>query len=48
MGTSTSADGFYAVDKDISDRDEAAVVCAVVPDVLHGDVTRVCLDAYSD
>ena len=48
MTKSTSANGFYAVDKDILDRDEAALVCAVVLDVLRADLTQVCLDAYSD
>ena len=40
--------GFYAVNKDILDRDEAALVCAVVLDVLRGDLSTVCIDAYSD
>lgn len=48
MARSTSADGFYAVDKDILERDEAALTCAAVLDVLRGDVTAVSIDAYSD
>lgn len=48
MAKSTSADGFYSVDKDILDRDEAAFVCAVVLDVLRANLTHVCLDALSD
>lgn len=42
------AQGFYAVDKDILDRDEAALVCSVVLDVLRADLARVTIDAYSD
>lgn len=39
---------FYAVEKDITDRDEAALVCAVVLDVLAADLAAVSIDAYSD
>ena len=42
------AQGFFAVDKDIVDRDEASLVCAVVMDVLRTDLTGAYVDAYSD
>lgn len=39
---------FHVVDKDILDRDEAALVSAVVLGVLRDDLTGAYVDAYSD
>lgn len=47
MGDVTKGE-FYAVDKDIVDRDEAALVCAVVLDILGDDLAKAQVDAYSD
>lgn len=38
----------YVFDKDLVDRDEAALVCAVILDVLRADLKAAHVDAYSD